>query len=51
MAGRGLALLESRDAAHAWLLVRGARRLVGDSRSVTAGDAFIAWPGYTNKRG
>jgi murE/murF fusion protein len=45
MAG-GMALLESRDAAHAWLLLRGARRLVGDSRSVAAGDAFIAWPGY-----
>ena len=36
MAGRGMVLLESRDAAHAWLLVRGARRLVVDSRNVAA---------------
>ena len=48
MAGHGLTMLESRDAAHAWLLVRGARRLVGDSRRVTPGDAFIAWPGHAS---
>ena len=46
MATGGLTVLESRDAAHAWLLVRGARRLVGDSRRVTPGDAFVAWPGH-----
>jgi MurE/MurF fusion protein len=46
MTSHGMALLESREAAHAWLLVRGARRLVGDSRSVSAGDAFVAWPGH-----
>ncbi|NUZ08931.1 UDP-N-acetylmuramoyl-L-alanyl-D-glutamate--2,6-diaminopimelate ligase [Piscinibacter koreensis] len=36
------------DAAHAWLLARGARGLTTDSRRVTAGDAFIAWPGYAH---
>jgi len=41
----GMARLESRDAAHAWLVLRGARALVSDSRSVTPGDAFVAWPG------
>jgi MurE/MurF fusion protein len=41
-----LATLDSRDAAHAWLLLRQVRRLVGDSRKVTPGDAFVAWPGY-----
>ncbi|MGZ5713927.1 MAG: bifunctional UDP-N-acetylmuramoyl-L-alanyl-D-glutamate--2,6-diaminopimelate ligase MurE/UDP-N-acetylmuramoyl-tripeptide--D-alanyl-D-alanine ligase MurF [Caldimonas sp.] len=46
MSGGGLTTLESREAAHAWLLVRQARRLVGDSRKVTPGDAFVAWPGY-----
>jgi murE/murF fusion protein len=46
MALAGPTLLESRDAAHAWLLVRGARRLVGDSREVGEGDAFVAWPGH-----
>ncbi|HZW74685.1 MAG TPA: UDP-N-acetylmuramoyl-L-alanyl-D-glutamate--2,6-diaminopimelate ligase, partial [Caldimonas sp.] len=40
-----MARLESRDAAHAWLALRGARALVSDSRSVTPGDAFVAWPG------
>jgi len=43
-----LAVLESRDAAHAWLLMRRPRRLVGDSRRVEEGDAFIAWPGQAN---
>jgi murE/murF fusion protein len=47
VAGPSLTLLDSRDAAHAWLLLRGARRLVGDSRRVAAGDAFVAWPGHT----
>ncbi len=46
MAGGELATLVSREAAHAWLLVRQARALVGDSRKVTPGDAFVAWPGY-----
>jgi len=41
----GMARLDSRDAAHAWLVVRGARALVSDSRSVAPGDAFVAWPG------
>ncbi|MDQ6628258.1 MAG: bifunctional UDP-N-acetylmuramoyl-L-alanyl-D-glutamate--2,6-diaminopimelate ligase MurE/UDP-N-acetylmuramoyl-tripeptide--D-alanyl-D-alanine ligase MurF [Pseudomonadota bacterium] len=39
-------MLESSGAAHAWLLLRGARRLVADSRRVVPGDAFIAWPGH-----
>ncbi len=38
--------LASVDAALGWLAARGARALVTDSRRVTAGDAFIAWPGY-----
>ncbi len=33
------------EAAHDWLATRGARALRSDSRSVRAGDAFIAWPG------
>jgi murE/murF fusion protein len=48
VAGNSLTLLESPGAAHAWLLVRGARQLVGDSRRVAPGDAFVAWPGYTS---
>ena len=48
MAGAGMASLDSRDAAQAWLLVRGARRLVADSRAATRGDAFIAWPGHAS---
>ena len=45
-AGRGgIARLDSREAAHAWLMLRGARALHSDSRAVSAGDAFIAWPG------
>ena len=46
MAGEAMAILDSREAAHAWLLVRQARGLVGDSRKVAPGDAFVAWPGY-----
>jgi murE/murF fusion protein len=46
VAGAIPTVLESREAAHAWLLVRGTRRLVGDSRRAGPGDAFIAWPGY-----
>ena len=38
-------LLDGVDQALAWLRARGAQRLVVDSRQVTAGDAFIAWPG------
>ena len=41
----GMARLDSRDAAHAWLELRGARALVSDSRNVKPGDAFVAWPG------
>src|SRR5436190_4563699 len=41
-----MARLESREAAHAWLLVRKARALVADSRRVSPGDAFVAWPGH-----
>ena len=33
------------EAAHAWLVARGARTLRSDSRAVRAGDAFVAWPG------
>ena len=42
----GLQHLASVDAALGWLAQRGARALATDSRRVTAGDAFIAWPGY-----
>ncbi|MEP7302876.1 MAG: bifunctional UDP-N-acetylmuramoyl-L-alanyl-D-glutamate--2,6-diaminopimelate ligase MurE/UDP-N-acetylmuramoyl-tripeptide--D-alanyl-D-alanine ligase MurF [Caldimonas sp.] len=42
------AMLESREAAHAWLLLRQARGLVGDSRKVRPGDAFVAWPGHAS---
>lgn len=38
--------LASLDAALAWLTQRGVRALTTDSRRVTPGDAFIAWPGY-----
>ncbi len=38
--------LASVDAALGWLAQRGARALSTDSRRVTTGDAFIAWPGY-----
>ena len=38
--------LESLEAALGWLAARGVRALTTDSRRVTAGDAFIAWPGY-----
>ena len=44
----GVRQLESREAAHAWLVERGARALVSDSRVVTARDAFIAWPGHAS---
>ena len=44
----GMARLESREAAHAWLLVRQARALAADSRRVGSGDAFIAWPGHAS---
>ena len=43
--GAAMARLESREAAHAWLVLRGVRALVSDSRRVSPGDAFIAWPG------
>ncbi|MEP6875667.1 MAG: UDP-N-acetylmuramoyl-L-alanyl-D-glutamate--2,6-diaminopimelate ligase [Burkholderiales bacterium] len=38
--------LASVDAALGWLAQRGVRALTTDSRRVSAGDAFIAWPGY-----
>jgi UDP-N-acetylmuramyl-tripeptide synthetase len=41
-----LRLLDSVDAAVAWLAERGVRALQVDSRRVQAGDAFIAWPGH-----
>jgi UDP-N-acetylmuramoyl-L-alanyl-D-glutamate--2,6-diaminopimelate ligase len=43
-----LPLLETPDAAAAWLAARGAQRLATDSRRVAAGDAFIAWPGHAH---
>ena len=46
--GTGLATLDSREAAHAWLLLRQVRRLIGDSRKVRPGDAFVAWPGHAS---
>jgi len=36
------------QSALAWLQRQGARGLTADSRRVTAGDAFIAWPGYAH---
>ncbi len=38
--------LASLEATLGWLTARGVRALTLDSRSVRAGDAFIAWPGY-----
>ena len=38
--------LDSVDAALAWLARQGVGGLATDSRQVTLGDAFIAWPGY-----
>jgi len=36
------------DAAAQWLAARGAARLRTDHREVRTGDAFLAWPGYSN---
>ncbi len=48
-AGRaGVVRLDSHEAAHAWLVERGARALVSDSRLVAAHDAFVAWPGHAS---
>ena len=44
----GMARLESREAAHAWLLLRKTRALAADSRRVGNGDAFVAWPGHAS---
>ena len=44
----GMARLESREAAHAWLLLRKIRALAADSRRVETGDAFVAWPGHAS---
>ena len=44
----GMARLESREAAHAWLLLRKTRALAADSRRVESGDAFVAWPGHAS---
>lgn len=38
-------VLHTPQEAAAWLRARGARQLVADSRRVTAGDGFLAWPG------
>ncbi len=43
-----MARLESREAAHAWLVLRQTRALAADSRGVDAGDAFVAWPGHAS---
>ncbi len=40
-----LTSLDSSHAAVRWLHERGARHLSSDSRRVTPGDAFVAWPG------
>ncbi|NBT09952.1 MAG: bifunctional UDP-N-acetylmuramoyl-L-alanyl-D-glutamate--2,6-diaminopimelate ligase MurE/UDP-N-acetylmuramoyl-tripeptide--D-alanyl-D-alanine ligase MurF [Betaproteobacteria bacterium] len=45
MVASGLLHLNSVEQALDWLRAAGARRLVVDSRAVTAGDAFLAWPG------
>jgi len=44
-AGAAMARLESRESASAWLALQKATRLVSDSRQVSAGAAFVAWPG------
>ena len=44
--GVPLQVLPSVDAALAWFAQHGVRTLATDSRRVSAGDAFIAWPGY-----
>ena len=36
------------DAAAKWLAARGAARLRTDHRQLSAGDAFLAWPGYAH---
>ncbi|HEX2539600.1 MAG TPA: bifunctional UDP-N-acetylmuramoyl-L-alanyl-D-glutamate--2,6-diaminopimelate ligase MurE/UDP-N-acetylmuramoyl-tripeptide--D-alanyl-D-alanine ligase MurF [Caldimonas sp.] len=41
-----MARLDSREAAHAWLVRREVRALASDSRRVEPGSAFIAWPGH-----
>jgi len=43
-----MARLESREAAHAWLLLKKTRALAADSRRLASGDAFIAWPGHAS---
>jgi len=43
-----MARLESREAAHAWLLLKKTRTLAADSRRLASGDAFIAWPGHAS---
>jgi UDP-N-acetylmuramyl-tripeptide synthetase len=40
-----LTSLASSQAAVNWLFERGARALASDSRRITPGDAFVAWPG------
>jgi UDP-N-acetylmuramyl-tripeptide synthetase len=45
MATASVQILNDVDAALAWLRERGAASLSTDSRSVRAGDGFIAWPG------
>ena len=40
--------LDSIPAAADWLRARGARALVTDSRRVSVGDAFLAWPGRSH---
>ena len=47
-AGAAMARLDSREAAHAWLVLQRPRSLVADSRQVGAGDAFVAWPGHAS---
>ena len=44
----GPARLDSREAAHAWLVLKQARSLTADSRRVQAGDALFAWPGRSH---
>jgi UDP-N-acetylmuramoyl-L-alanyl-D-glutamate--2,6-diaminopimelate ligase len=43
-----LTSLASAQAAVHWLRERGVRALASDSRRVTPGDAFVAWPGAAN---
>ncbi|MCH2242651.1 MAG: UDP-N-acetylmuramoyl-L-alanyl-D-glutamate--2,6-diaminopimelate ligase, partial [Aquabacterium sp.] len=41
-------ILGSRDEALAFLRERGVTALAADSRALTAGQGYVAWPGYAS---